>query len=537
MKIMKRTAFLDWKQARSLFAAGVRIDFRGTKGGSGMSPMVKSILIYTVMGGIMAAGLIQNPSLFFYSAAVFTYSMLMTAMATLYELSNDMFNPEDAEVLSFRPLSDATILAAKTANLFFFTVLTGLGLCLIPAFIGLALPQSTWRFPISFVLISTFANLSAAFFISGLYPLLEEKLATERFKDAMVVVQVAATFVIFFLLQLFSRISILPPYPDAAASPLWFRFFPPVWFASGMLLVSGTAGGLECGLFLLGTATTVLFGALTMHIQSRRYRNWSDPVIRSGTETRPIEQKRTFVLFRRRAMQSEIRAGYELTSNLVKRDRMVKMGVFPLLGIPLAILAIRLAENKIPDPYSDPWTGKSIGSVSEISFLVFFVSIAMFYGFLYAKDSESSWIFHVSPIRSPGKLVSGVKRYLFLRILGPFFLLSAALHCIRIPVVHAVQVAFMLFLVSGTALSGASFFIRDYPFSKKGERGMRTRAFIFLAAALPVLALFLLLQQAARVNPVFWAACACGLLAVLVILEKVSQKRLDHVLKKKEYLL
>jgi ABC-2 type transport system permease protein len=525
---MNASRSIDWVQVRTLFSAGVRMDFRGYRSSSKMSPVLKTIILNTIVGGSMAAGLIRNTSPFLYSVLVFGYSMLMMALAALYEISN---TPDVADILSFRPVSPATILAARTANLLFFTVLIGLALCFIPAWVGLALPNTHWNYPIVFLFVSVIANLFASLLVAGLYPFLETRLSTERLKDAMVYVQIGATFIIFLLLQLYSRVSFVLPYPDAASSPLWFCFLPSVWFASGLSMISAPKAGTDLFLSLFGLISTLLFGCAAFRGMSRRF----DTAVEfsSRSEKRYGRADRS-ALLENRINDREVRAGYALVSNMIRQDRSVKMNVYPLMGIPLAFIFLLLLEKGTPDPFGTNGNGMWGPLPSAMVFIIFFLMIALLFSLQSIRDWEAAWIFHQSPIQSPGKFYRGMCVYIIVRILLPFFTVIGMLFWIKIPFIHAIQYALSLFLFSLMAFSASLFFVRNYPFSKKIERGMRTRRFGYMAMAIPCVVVFFMVQRLLQFDNRLWWAAQAGLLVLALILLRISEKRLDAVLIKKE---
>jgi len=492
-----------------------------------MAPVLKTTIVYAILGGSMAAGLLQNTSSFLYAVLVFGYSMLMMTLAALFEISN---SPEDGELLSFRPVSTATVLTARTANLLFYTLLMGLALCFIPAWTALALPHTGWSYPAAFLLGSFLSNLFATLLVAGLHPLLEGWLSSERFKDMLLYVQIGATFLVFFLLQLFSRATVLPPYPDAAAAPGWFRLLPPVWFASGLSLLYGADRSTDPSLFLFGLLSTLAVGLIAFRSRAHRYERFAESRSVSALSRRRIGTTCKAFRFWPWLKHPEARAGFSLVSSLLQRDRSVKATVYPLLGIPFAFMAIQFIEKGIQDPYAS----EAYGFATAVVLLVFTMACTLMLSLLYSKDWESSWIFHVSPIRSPGKLYSGMKVCLFVKILFPFFVLFAAAYSIQIPFVHAIRYALSLLIFGLTAMALASFFIRDYPFSRKMERGMRMKSFSWVLLAFLLLMVFLWSHRTFRLNLILWSVFHASLFVLCLFLENVSEKRINSVLCKKE---
>ncbi len=524
---MNRNRRIDWRQVRALFSAGVRTDFRGFRSGTKTAPVFKTIIVYAILGGSMAAGLVQNASSFLYAVLVFGYSMLMMTLAALYEISNV---PEDAELLSFHPVSTATVLAARTANLLFYTLLMGFALCFIPAWAALALPHTGWSYPAAFLLGSFLSNLFVTLLVAGMHPLLEEWLSLERFKDMLLYVQIGASFLVFFLLQVFSRAAFLPPYPDAAAVPGWFRLLPPVWFASGLSLLYGANRSTDPSLFLLGLVSILALGLMAFRSRAHRFERFAESRFISGPSRRRTGKACGIFRFWPRLKHPEARAGFALVSSLLRHDRSVKATVYPLLGIPFVFLALQFIEKGIQDPYAS----ETSGFAPTVVLVVLAMVCTLMLSLLYSKDWESAWIFYTSPIRSPGKLYSGMKACLFTKFLFPFFILFATIYSIRIPVVHALRYALSLLIFGLIAFPLVSFFIRDYPFSRKIERGMRMKSFSWVLLALLLPVLFLWSHRTFRLNLFLWSIFHTSLFVLFLFLEKIAEKRMNSVLHKRE---
>ena len=139
-------------------------------------------------------------------------------------------------------------------------------------------------------------------------------------------------------------------------------------------------------------------------------------------------------------------------------------------------------------------------------------------------------------VDSPGRLYQGVKLMILFRLMLPFFVIFGILYCTQIPWHHGIMHTLSLFLMALTAFSVVSFMIRDYPFSKKREKGERIQRFTFLFFIIPVFVITLLIQLFAYKHIYLWWALQGGILLLFCVFEYLAVEHLNRVLKTKEFL-
>ncbi len=535
----------DWNQFKTLLSISILTDFRGhrTIGRQHrkLSPLVWTLIFYGIMGLSLAASLVPRAKVFLFSLLILTASMVMMAFAVILEFGNTIINPEDTDVLAFRPISSRTYFLAKLCNLLFYILLIGTALCLFPSLIGIAVSGSEWVFPLIFFPVAMIANLVAASFIILIYTGLLRVLPYERFKDILAYLQIVFTFLLFFSYQLIPRLSEKFIHEGTDVSGTWLYAVPPAWFAGSVQVLLGRNRPIDSWLALTAFTATILLFFVSFRRISLQYAhqiaNLQTTKNKGKIKSYGSNQKGFLNSLSRKFLPTgEALAGFQLTSSMIKKDRSVKMTLYPILGLPLAFLALAIIDNSITDPFV---RGSFLEKLHDMSYIViffiFFVCYTLQNGLLYAQEWEASWLYRVAPITSPGRFYQGVKTALLLRLILPFFLLLGFIYSIKIPLIHSIQHTVSLFLSGLVVFSAVSFLIKDYPFSKKREKGERTQQFVVLLFIMPFFALAVLVQNLFYRSNLAWWTAQIGFTILFFVLESITVKRLDSVLKHREF--
>ncbi len=533
---------LDWVQFKLLLFTSIRMDFRTSRGMLGRWKKLPSVwgsfIFYTVMGTSLAGGLLPEITLFAYTVLIYLYSMIMVAFAVIVEYEQTILKPEDEWIIGPLPVSRKTVLFAKFFNLVFYVILVGASICLGPSLLAMALSDASPVFPVAFFLMSIVANLFSAFFVAVVYALLIRLFPPEKFRDGLVYLQIGLTFFLIFSYQLLPKAGGHFLQDSSGRIKGWLSCVPPVWFAGGVQYLSGSEIQGDSALFLIG-----IFGVLLVSLLTLRQFSFSSMQAKPKlqfTEERsgPVSKSHSAGLSQiekwiDRAFHSpELTAGFRLTLNFIRRDRSVKMGIYPVFGIPLAFLVLAILQGEITDPFVfGPFAGER-GTTSIVIFFIFFMVYFFISGLVYIRDWEAGWIYRVAPIVSPARFYQGVRLAVFLSFLLPFFILLSVIYSIHIPWIHALRHTLSLFLLGLAACSIVSLFIKDYPFSKKREKGERMYQFGFLLFVLPFFGIMLVVQLFAYRNSHLLWMIQGGLGIVIIVLEWIAFRRLNNVLKR-----
>ena len=533
----------DWGAFKALLSVGLRMDFRGRNPGgkSRWNPIARSFVFYSLMGSTLAASLVFRTTVFTYTLLTLSYSMVMMAFAVILEFGNTLVNPDDFDILFHRPLTSRTYFMARLAHVLLFITGMGAALCVPPALVGLGVPGADWRFPLAYLPAAFAGNLTSSAFIVFLYTGLIRVLPYERFKDALAVVQIGFTFVLFFAYQLILGLGRGAESAVLGVRGSWLYAAPSAWFSGMVRVFTGQANVTEARFALIGAVVMVLlttFGfrrisfAYALAVSDTRH-------VRGSVRHRPARRgrpsSRSAGLFAwKRFLDGNVRAGYELTHRMLRTDRTVKMGVYPLFGIPLAFLILSIVNGEFVDPtFQRPvW---DFGLADMAGWFLLYMVYNLVLSVRFSRHWEAAWIFHAAPLGSPGRLMSGVKLALLIHLILPFFVCWAAVHAVRVSWIHGLMHTGLHFFLCLAVLAGVSFFIGDFPFSREVRRGDRTHRWVAFLLLLPVFFGLGLVQRVVYRDPLSWWAGMAILLFLGGGLELAARKRLNRVLVAREF--
>ncbi len=539
----------DWHQFKALLMVSIRMDFRPQQTGAvdhqKKSPISRSLIFHSLMSLLLSTSLAPRTSLSFFLFLMITYSMVMIMFGVILDFGNIIIHTNDADILTHRPISSRTYFLTKYCNFLFYIVLMSVAICFFPSLIGLLNPEATWIFPFAFLSVAVIANVTAASFIIWIYTGFLKVLKIERFKDILVYVQMGFVLIIFLTYQLIPRVGGVTVANLFETSAKMLYLIPSVWYAGVVQMLMGSDDQICQYMALIVLAVTVLMVFLSFRRISLQYaqlisdiQTASEPLsVRSMKKTTAHKTGYLYRWIKKVLRYRESVAAFYLTIQMIKHDRFVKMSIFPLFGIPFALMALAIIQKQVIDPFvTGPVTELDAPS-SMIVFFIFFMVYFFIMSMVNSKDWEAAWLYRIAPLKSPGRLFRGVRLAILLYLILPFFILFGIVTCIQIPWIHGIQYTLSLLLLVLICFSVCVFMIKEYPFSIKRERGEGIQRFSFLFLIAPFLGLNLLIRHIIYQNDLNWWITQLVLLIVLVILEMVSGKRLNRRFKNRMMLV
>ena len=202
-----------------------------------------------------------------------------------------------------------------------------------------------------------------------------------------------------------SRLRLLPELGDPTAPFLWF--LPPAWFAAPL----GSAGvpvwrfGLPIALSLAGALTLMLLPAARQGGSVKR--GWL------GTALGPLRR-----LAARTWVRPRERAAFDLVFDALPSEREVVLRSYPLVGLPLVFLVLAIVGSDEPRTQGDFLAIVQFGAVLYLPVLITQVPIS--------RSFEAAWLLEASP-STPADLQLGALKATIVRFVVPLYLLFAIL--------------------------------------------------------------------------------------------------------------
>jgi len=534
---------IDWMQVKVLVWTGLQLDLRGSAGTGRLHVRVPSLvwnlIFYGFMGLAVSGTLVTSTNLQMYGLLVLAYSMLMMAFSVILEFSNSLFLSDDADILFHRPMHSRTYFFARAIHVSVYILGFGSVLVFFPAvFLGFH-PDAGWMFVIPFYLTATVAHFFTAFAMILFYSFLFMWVSPERLKDILAYIQIGIVFVMMLSYQVIPR---LGPVQHMAQLPTWIGLLPPAWFLGLLRLLTGDVSPQALLFAAPAVVITGIFVPLFMMHVSSRYlgdlQKFAD--LRENNRKRTSDKKTGTTGLPDRIVEKLLKnynavTGYRMTTFLMRHDRSLKMGLYPVFGLPLALMIISILDGSLGDPFvQNIYSLQNNMNVMAV-FFIYFMIYFFLTGLLYIRDWNAAWIFFTAPVRKPGQFYRGVKTAVFIRFMLPFYLILGLIYAFRIPWGHAFRHMMGLLLIGLLAFSAVGLTLRDFPFSRKRERGERMRRMGFVLFAPVFLVITMAMQRLAYPRPASYWISQAAVLMLFVLLETWSEYRLNRILTRKEY--
>src|SRR5215831_18614490 len=346
---------IDRVQLRALLKCYWLLSTRGrvarSMGRGGKSRSLFFVLFMYLFVGLMTSMIaFSQIDLFTFTAIVHAMTFFVVGMAVTSESGDILFNANESDVLVHRPIHPRTLLLAKTINLIVFTLMLAMALNLCPTFFGLAISGARVWFPVVHLLSMIVLCVFCAAAVVCVYGIIIKFLDRQKFDNfaawsqvAMSVLFIAGYQVVPRLLQRFEGMT-LKPYAK------YLFALPPAWFAG---LDSAVAGDLPFGalLALIGITATGALAYIAIGKLSPSYGEGLAKIsqTRSIAPAKPSGRKQRELrnpLLRWWLRDPIERYSFRLAAAYMRRDRDVKLRLYPSLTIFLVIPLVNLLDRK-----------------------------------------------------------------------------------------------------------------------------------------------------------------------------------------------
>ncbi|HTS16540.1 MAG TPA: hypothetical protein VMP11_03110 [Verrucomicrobiae bacterium] len=384
--------------------------------------------ILFVGGMYLILGLMVSSSVFV-AMDVFTFSLILLSMtffvvgsAATLESSDVLFNVGESDILGHRPIHPRTLLLAKWLNLVGVSMFLGGALNVFPMFFGLGARGARWWFPmthvISIVLLSMFCSMA----VVCVYGLIIRLFDRNKFDNFAAWAQVAMSFLFIGGYQILPRMMNRFTGLRVESYAAYLYPLPPAWFAAidaiGSTENDAVFVTLLIALGLISTAilTYIAIGkmapgygeALAKLSETRQLRA-------GGRET--VRQKVRFRSASRWWLRDPVeRASFRLVAAYMRRDREVKLRLYPQLGSFLIFPLMGLLDrHSASSPFIPLMTIWVLGTLP----------IAAMETLRASSHPAAADIFAVAPLTTGAPVFFGVRKATIVYLMIPAVCLAA----------------------------------------------------------------------------------------------------------------
>jgi ABC-2 type transport system permease protein len=527
-------------------------DFRRTGGREAVTSnrsLVGVVVLYAVMGLAVGVYVVTGMDVFVYSTVACSYTMVIVALAAVAESGNVIFNEAEADVLGHLPISSRTLFAAKVINLLLFTMLLTAAANFFPSILG-AWAGGANRL---FFLAHFFSATLLAFFATSLvvlcYGLLMRFVARQRFDSIIAYCQAALTLAFMLGFQLLPRIVDLNQRTFLSELKWYYLLFPPAWFSSITVLMMGRVDNTTVVLTTIAIGSLTVTGWAGLRKVAAGYSSFAAGLSQSSSPKAPAiapaiapagSYRRVTADAARRTerLKSLIlrsrgeRAIFDLISTYLRRDREVKIRLYPSLGYFVAFPLLGLLSAKMGDPFIKG--AQSFYGILGAS-MICFVSLTTVEGLVFSDHFPASFVFGIAPRLRVGDIHNGVRKAVLCFISFPGFVVLLFLYSVlwKNPV-HAFLLLVPWLLVALPILQLASIGREVLPLSRKYQKGQQSARTITILCAFTGVGLVIGALQTAGIRGryhYFWFILSCVVATVVVhrVTARSEARALKHV--------
>jgi ABC-2 type transport system permease protein len=414
--------------------------------------------------------------------------MLMSTLVS--DFTSVLIDVRDNLIILPKPVTDKTFVLARLLHILIHVSKLVIPMT-IPGMIAIGIIHGVrGLFPFIFLILA--ATLFTIFLINALYIFILRITTPEKFKN------IIGHFQIYFAISIYAAYQLVPRLIDKAVVSgysithvklAWL--IPPYWFAAGwQYMRSGPINSPLVIYFLLSILLPVLSVWMVIKYFAPSFNQKLSMIGGSESGAEPVKSKSghaisttsAYLLAMSRWLTNKgsERMAFLHAWKITSRSREFKMKVYPTIGYMIVYVIVmfmnssKISLSDIHDPSSVRSKFFFIGIICFSSY-VLMVAIQRI---IYTDKYKAAWIYYITPIHSPGFLLSGA----FKAILVKFYLpMVACISCIAIALAGPVIIPNLLLgflnqLLISTLIAYIQ--IRTLPFSIQEDMKVKGGSFI-----------------------------------------------------------
>ena len=358
-----------------------------------------------------------------FSFTLLTLFISMTMLAfTVISRLEVIINPTDYRTLAHLPVSSRTYFLVKFTHVLLYIGVFAAVLNLPPAILGIWSKNAPALFPAVYLPVSFMAAFFVVGFISAFYGYLIKLYRWERFRNLVAYSQLVLAILIplcfYFLPHLISIFRVALVDWNQIGELKWVYILPCSWFAGLVHFILGETQVTFSYLSILAVLSTVLLVVLPLGRISLKYAEHVSLLLESPNAIGKVNRvgSRLTTLLK----NTETRAGFQLVSIYLKRDRNIKVRFCAMIGVPLA--AIIPMIQMIPELMGLPFSiGVAVGVPIYSFYICAFLLSYLLSVLKYSEDWKAAWIFTIAPMESHVHFFKGVKLAIIAYFIAPYF--------------------------------------------------------------------------------------------------------------------
>jgi hypothetical protein len=394
-------AGVDYVQWRALMHAHTLVSLSALRGVHGPASLRRAwlgaagmLVAFALIGSFTAAAAWLLRDLFL-AATVTTGMAGALAVMTVAGQRPGVFEPEDYEIVGFRPISSRTYFAARASGVLIqvlgVTALSGW----LPVLVFLARPDGSVTVAAMAILAMALSAIAAMCALFALYGVLARILRPASLAHTVALVQTG-------LPMLFGTLFVLPflwfGFSDslgdvrllALPRSWWVLVLPPAWFGAYVEIARGAAGTFEWAAAALSLAALALTG---VGLRGWMMTDYAGYVARMATAASSDGRPGYDWPF----LDRERRAVVLLLASELRGNVTLQLATLFNLALAIALLGIVLLALGLPRSPFEPMVAGASNFSLVIFLLAFIQTPLMDRGLLSSDSAGASWMLYTTP--------------------------------------------------------------------------------------------------------------------------------------------
>ena len=455
------------------------ISFRKRSSGkSSSSSSILQFLLYLIFGLIFMVIIFSIPDRYLAVSIMLLSFISMLSITLVSDFSPILLDTRDQYIIMPRPVNDKTLAISR---------ITFIAIKLFNQVIALTLPVLiyvlfNWDIVSVFLLCLQLilSTLIALIFVNGFYLISIKYLPIQKFKDVITYIQIGLSLVLF--LSYYVGPNLIQSIVESHLTMEQLRFlwiFPSTWIASFQPLLFGNHNVHLVILSTLGILTPFAGIYACTKLFSRGFNAKiaalaSADNLPSESSQLPRDNPSKLPLYKR--ISSSVcsspveEAGFGIVWLISSKTREFKQQLYPSLAylpIYFVFLFLRTGDDL-------PIAGK-IAKLrdSGLYIIMFYLSLltilTVFQLITQSNKYKAAWVYHVTPIKKPGQLMTGVLKACLIKYVLPFNILFLSI-CVPLFGLSSINDLLLSSAVGGIeSILIMLFIVKNYPFSKASQ--------------------------------------------------------------------
>ena len=461
---------------------------------------LSTMLMAVIAGGLFAfmSSVINNTTTRF--TIYFSFYITFLASILIADFTSVLIDVRDSYIILPKPVNDRTFVLSRLLHILIHICKISVPMAL-PGAAFFSFTYGLWAL-VAFIPMVLMATLFTIFLINACYILILKITTPQKFQNIISYIQIAFAIFFYACYQLVPRM--IGRFTDYDISNIkTIIILPPYWFAGGWQQLYGPANSIQLWACLVLSIVVPLFSLwVVIRYFAPSFNQKLALISASAGEGAPgdtiakkEEASSSYSVFLAKLFtkQGPERSGFLFTWRMMLRSREFKMKVYPAIGYMAVIIVLMFFNMKGLTLY-DIRSQSDKGRVAVL-IVIYFSNLLLIsaLGQITMHDKfKAAWIFFITPIDVPGKIISGSVKAAIAQFFFPIAFITIV---VLLPLAGFSIIPNVLFGISNVLLiTSLSAYItaNKLPFSSpqniKQSKGM-LRAFTIM---IPGAAMFLL---------------------------------------------